>query len=321
MLMLNHILLPLDGSSLAEKVLPHAISLSEAFNSKLTLLRVVYQEKDADQNRIINPIDWNMRKSEAEAYLKIVQNRLNELDVDCEIQVVEGNPAQEIIEYARHADVDMIILSSHGKSGPSSWNINSTVQKVLLRAYMPLMIVRAYQEAIEEIKGLVYERLFIPLDGSKRSECVLSLAKSISDTQGAKVFLTHIVEEPKLPRQTPLSEEVQSLVDELREINTKEAATYLKTIKEQFPQENVEVIIESSKQPTVAMHNIIDREKIDLVLLSAHGYSGENRWPYGKIALNFISYGTTPLIIIQDLSKDEISKSLAEIYAEQSKGH
>ncbi|MFN2303538.1 MAG: universal stress protein, partial [Anaerolineales bacterium] len=255
------------------------------------------------------------------AYLKIVQNRLNELDVDCEIQVVEGNPAQEIIEYARHADVDMIILSSHGKSGPSSWNINSTVQKVLLRAYMPLMIVRAYQEAIEDIKGLVYERLFIPLDGSKRSECVLSLAKSISDTQGAKVFLTHIVEEPKLPRQTPLSEEVQSLVDELRVINTKEAATYLKTIKEQFPQENVEVIIESSKQPTVAMHNIIDREKIDLVLLSAHGYSGENRWPYGKIALNFISYGTTPLIIIQDLSKDEISKSLAEIYAEQSKGH
>ena len=154
--MLDHILLPLDGSSLAERVLPHSISLFEAFNSKLTLLRVVYQEKNADQNRIINPIDWNMRKSEADAYLKIVQNRLKEVGVDCEIQVVEGNPAQEIIEFAKQADVDLIILSSHGKSGPSSWNINSTVQKVLLRAYMPLMIIRAYKEIPSaSIKNLV----------------------------------------------------------------------------------------------------------------------------------------------------------------------
>jgi nucleotide-binding universal stress UspA family protein len=319
--MLDHILLPLDGSSLAERVLPHAISLSEAFNSKLTLLRVVYQEKDADQNRIINPIDWNMRKSEADAYLRIVQNRLKELDIDSEIQIVEGHPAQEIIEFAKHANVDMIVLSSHGKSGPSSWNINSTVQKVLLRAYMPLMIIRAYQETAEDMKGLVYKRLLLPLDGSTRAECILPLAKSISEKQSSKIFLTHIVEEPKLPRQTPLGEEVQSLVDELREINIKEAETYFNNIKDQFQQENVEVIIESSRQPTVALHNIIDREKIELVLLSAHGYSGENRWPYGKIALNFISYGTTPLIIIQDLSDNEIAKSMAEKYAEQTKGH
>jgi hypothetical protein len=69
------------------------------------------------------------------------------------------------------------------------------------------------------------------------------------------------------------------------------------------------------------MHNIIDREQIDLVLLSAHGHSGESRWPYGKIALNFIIYGTTPLKIMQDLSPDEINKSLAEKFSEQIRGH
>jgi hypothetical protein len=56
-------------------------------------------------------------------------------------------------------------------------------------------------------------------------------------------------------------------------------------------------------------------------VLSAHGHSGESRWPYGKIALSFIVYGTTPLIIIQDLSADEVSKSLAEKFSEQTKGH
>ena len=319
--MLEHILLPLDGSSLAERVLPHALALSEAFQSKLTLLRVVYQEKEANQHGLVNPMDWQMRKSEAEAYLKSVQTQLREVNVESEIKIMEGNPAQQIIGFAQDENVDMIILSSHGSSGISAWNINSTVQKVLLRAFMPVMIIRAYTEGYESLTGLQYDRIFIPLDGSKRAECVLPLAKSICEKQRSDVFLTHIVEEPKLPRQTPLSEEIESLIDELREINVADAEKYMKEVKDQFPKGIVETIIETSKKPTVALHDIIDREKIDLVMLSAHGYSGENRWPYGKIALNFISYGTTPLIVIQDLSKDEIGQTLAEKYAKQSKGH
>jgi len=319
--MLEHILLPLDGSSLAERVLPHALALSETFNSKLTLLRVVYREKEANQHGMVNPMDWQMRKSEAESYLKSVQNQLQEVDVESEIQIMEGNPAQQIIGFAQDENVDMVILSSHGSSGISAWNINSTVQKVLLRAFMPVMIIRAYTEGYESLTGLRYDRIFIPLDGSRRAECVLPLAKSICRMQDSKVFLTHIVEEPKLPRQTPLSKEIKTLISELREINLSDAEKYMKEIKDQFPIENVETIIECSKKPTAALHDIIDREKIDLVMLSAHGYSGENRWPYGKIALNFISYGTTPLIVIQDLSKEEIGKTLAEKYAEQTKGH
>ena len=319
--MFEHILLPLDGSKLAERVLPHAVTLSKAFDSKLTLIRVVFQEESANQHGMINPMDWQMRKSEADAYLQSVKKRLSEIDLESEIQILEGRPAEQIIEFAKTEDVNLIILSSHGKSGPSAWNINSTVQKVLLRAFMPVMIIRAYREDQQALENVTYERLFLPLDGSKRAECILPLAESICHSQNSDVLLTHIVEEPKLPRQTPVNEEVKSLTDKLREINIKEAEKYFDNIKKQFPTENVEIVIESSIKPTIALHNIIDRENVDLVLLSAHGYSGENRWPYGKIALNFIAYGTTPLIIIQDLDQDEIGKTLAEQYAEQSKGH
>ena len=144
--MFEHILLPLDGSSLAESVLPHAISLSKAFNAKLTLIRVVYQVNHKTQLSSVNPIDWQMRMSEAEAYIETVTDQLKQKGVKTSGHVLEGRPAQQIINYAKHNDVDFIILSSHGNSGISGWNINSTVQKVLLRAYMPLMIVRAYQE-------------------------------------------------------------------------------------------------------------------------------------------------------------------------------
>lgn len=319
--MFEHILLPLDGSSLAERVLPHAVTLSSAFGSKLTLLRIVHQEDRENQHRMVNPMDWQMRKSTADAYLQSVQKRLGERGLACDIHIDEGRPAEQIIKFAKEQDVNLIILSSHGSSGPSAWNINSTVQKVLLRAFMPVMIVRAYQETQPDLEAVTYERLFLPLDGSKRAECILPLAESICKPQKSKVFLAHIVEEPKLPRQTPVTKEIKSLITQLREINIKEAEKYFENIKNHFPMEDVESIIESSKEPTAALHNIIDRENIDLVLLSAHGYSGENRWPYGKIALNFIAYGTTPLIIIQDLEEDEIGKTLAEQYAEQSKGH
>ena len=319
--MFEHILLPLDGSSLAEKVLPHAVTLSKAFDARLTLIRVVYQEERADQHGMINPMDWQMRKSEAEAYLQSVKTQLGGINLESDIQIIEGRPAEQIIEFAKNEHVDLIILSSHGRSGPSPWNINSTVQKVLLRAFMPVMIIRAYHQEPHELEEVTYQRLFLPMDGSKRAECILPLAESICKLQNSEVFLTHIVERPKMPRQTPASDKVNALTEKLQAININEAEKYLDSIKNHFPQENVETIIESSEEPSVALHNIIDRENIDLVLLSAHGYSGENRWPYGSIALNFIAYGATPLIIIQDLNEDEIGKTLAEQYAEQSKGH
>jgi nucleotide-binding universal stress UspA family protein len=319
--MLDHILLPLDGSVLAERVLPHAVSLTEAFGSKLTLLRVVFQNEDVNSLGIVNPMDWQMRKTEAESYLKSVQERLQAGGVDCEAHIIEGKPAHQIIEYAKHNDVQLIVMSSHGRSGVSEWNINSTVQKVLFRAMIPVMIIRAYQEPYEELKGLTYKNLMIPLDGSKRAECILPLAESICDVQNSKLFLTHIVEEPILPCQTPLNDEDKALIESVNQLNYQESQNYLVQIREQLTQENVETIIEMSKKPTATLHNIIEREKIDLVLLSAHGFSGDNRWPYGKITLNFIAFGTTPLIIIQDLSRDEFGKSLAELYAEQSKGH
>lgn len=250
-----------------------------------------------------------------------MQQRLRDVGVDCEAVIIEGKPANQIVEYAKYNDVQLIVMSSHGSSGVSEWNINSTVQKVLFRALIPVMIIRAYQEPFEELKGLTYKNMMIPLDGSKRAECIMPMAESISKVQNTKLFLTHIVEEPNLPCHTPLNEEDKALIERLNDFNFKESQNYMLQIKEQLNQDNVETIVERSTKPTAALHNIIERENIDLVLLSAHGFSGDNRWPYGKIALNFIAFGTTPLIIIQDISRDEFGKTMAELYAEQSKGH
>ncbi len=319
--MYDHILVPLDGSHLAERVLPHLVSLSKTFDAEVTLLRVVSKQIDSKPSNMVNPMDWEMRKSEAKAYLNSIKKILKKSGVASNVRIEEGKPAKQIINFAQRESVELIILCSHGESGLSEWNINSTVQKVLLRAFMPVMIIRAYKEPKDEIKPKKYKRVFLPLDGSKRAECILPLAEAISRNHDSEIVIAHIVEEPKLPRQTPLSEEEKNLINQLVEKNLEETKKYLNTLKTQFPEHKTEVLIQSSKNTTVALHNLVDKEKIDLVLLSAHGLSGQQRWPYGNIALNFIAFGTTPMIIIQDLTREKIKPSEAEKIAQESKGH
>jgi nucleotide-binding universal stress UspA family protein len=71
----------------------------------------------------------------------------------------------------------------------------------------------------------------------------------------------------------------------------------------------------------MALHEVVDREDADLVVMAAHGYSGRARWPYGSIALNFIAYGSKPLLMIQDVPPEEVALTEAERAARERAGH
>jgi nucleotide-binding universal stress UspA family protein len=73
-----------------------------------------------------------------------------------------------------------------------------------------------------------------------------------------------------------------------------------------------------SEHVAASLHELVEEEKIDLVLLTAHGYSGLTRWPYGSVVSSFITYGTTPLLIVQDLPHDKIEPTWAEIAVEKN---
>src|SRR5260221_4641478 len=127
--MLDHILVPLDGSALAESALAHAIALALAFNSQLTLLRVVDQSA-ASQS--IDPLDWHIEKTEADSYLDSIVARLDTYHLSAEKVLLEGRAASLIVDFARNRNIDLIVLSTHGKSGLDNWPMGSIVQKVIL---------------------------------------------------------------------------------------------------------------------------------------------------------------------------------------------
>jgi nucleotide-binding universal stress UspA family protein len=321
--MFEKMLVPLDGSPLAECVLPHVVAMATPLGAEVTVLRVC-EPRDADEAvQPVNAVAWQLKNFEAEAYVDGVAARLREAGLTVQSQRLEGRAAEQILVYARRHGCDLILLSSHGRSGLTGWNVSSVVQKIIARAGVSIMIVRAYQAAAAGVRGLSYSRLMCPLDCSQRAEHILPVAIALARGHGARVLLAHAVTRPEMPRRRPYTEEQLELIERIAELNRSEAEQCLEDIRTKLVAEQVDATshVVLSDNPAQSLHDWVGEQQIDLVLMSAHGYTGSTRWPYGRLALNFIVYGSTPLLIAQDLSVEQIEPTAAEGLAGESVGH
>lgn len=318
--MYEHILAPLDGSTLSECALSHAVALAETLNARITVLRVAERVPDPDISAAIDPVEWRLYTAEARAYVQEVAEKVRERGVEVQAELLEGDPAERIVDYAVEQSVDLIVISTHGQSGLSGWNVSSVVQKVILKAPAPVMIVRAYICERLALTSLRYGRVLVPLDGSRRAEYVLPLATALTRDQGSVLILAHVAPRPEAPRTRPLTSDESELVERLAELNREAAAEYLEEVRSRLPP-NVEKRLLISDDAAAALHELVESDDIDLVLLCAHGYTGDSQWPYGSLALNFIVYGAVPLLIVQDIPPDEMEPSVAEELASEEKGH
>ncbi len=317
--MLNHILVPLDGSPLAECVLPHTVAVARAFESQVTLLRILGPPSAAGLAQV-DPLDWQFSKTEAKAYMDEMSARLQEAGLRTENALVEGLAAERIIEFAHSHAADLIMLNSHGQSGLSCWNTSGVVQKVVLHACISAMIVRAYRPATRDLTSLHYQRLLVPLDCSQRAECALPLAATLARFHESRLLLAHVVRRPEMPRYAPPTQEDAELANRTTERNRLEAGSCLERLQSRLSWDaQTHLLVGDSVAMT--LHELVEQENVDLVVLSAHGYSGGSKWPYGSVALSFLTYGATPLLVVQDLPPDEMEVTPAEMAAGEYKGH
>jgi len=317
----HQILVPLDGSVLAECVLPHVVALGRVFGSKIILLRVITPA--TDEGHVIDPFSWEMQKAEAISYLQGKKELLNQLMDSVEYQLFEGKAAEKITEYARQENVDLIALSSHGQSGLNEWNISSVVQKIIFYAQKSILLIRAYHAMDVGIQDVRYQKLAMPLDCPQRAELVLPMAAHIAKFYGARLLLTHVIREPEITCRNPPTEAELDLSRKLIECNKNYMEKYFEQLTSQLSHQGVEIQSElrTSSNVSETLHELMEDEKVDLVLLTAHGMTGSHKWPYGNLATSFIIYGSKPIIILQDLNPEEIENSQAEIAAREYKGH
>jgi nucleotide-binding universal stress UspA family protein len=318
--MFNRILVPLDQSPIAECVLPHLVAFAKVYDAHVTLIHVMECPTAANQLPPIDPLSWQLCKSEAEAYLNDVVNRLSEAELEPEPVLLEGQPAHTIIEYAQSNAINLIMMSSHGQTGMSRWNVNSVVRKIIQESMISTMVIRAYNPVVERLHGFVYQRILAPLDGSLRSECVLPVVVTLTKEHQANLMLAHVVVKPEMPRQTPLNQDDLELIQRFVDRNLRAANDYFKRLQTHLGVDFVPRLL-VSENIAISLHQLVENEAVDLVVISAHGYSGHAKWPYGSLTTSFIDYGNTPLLIVQDLAPGEVTLSEAEAAAQEVKGH
>jgi len=295
--MFDPILVPLDGSQLAECVLPQVIAIGQAFNAKIVLLHVMEKNPSDASAQFINLLNWQINKTEANLYLERITDRLEKVGLRTKAIVLEGPVAESITEFARSQEMKLIIMSSHGSSGVRKSGISRVTDEITLSAPTSVLIVRAHQTQEQPLR-----RILVPLDGSWRAEYVLPMVTLLARYHNAQVQIAHVVKTPEMARQIPPAQEDIELSDRVVARNREEALKYLEQVRSVSPLAAIDVkthLIISDNAP-LAIHEIIDQEKIDMVALNAHGYSGNDQWPYGSMVNNFILYGKVPLLIVQD---------------------
>jgi len=142
-------MVPLDGSALAECVLPHVEAIATGCSvEKLILLRVVEPERVYSvSNSSIDPnlayARENERKKAAEIYLKEIANRITGKGFTCEVKAMIGRVAEKLVDCCIANGVDLIIIATHGRSGVTRWVRGSVADKILRSSTIPVMMVRA----------------------------------------------------------------------------------------------------------------------------------------------------------------------------------
>ena len=204
--MFDPILVPLDGSQLAECVLPHAIAFAHSFDTEITLLRLLEKSQAGASAQLFDLLNWQINKTRAALYLEKIRSNFQESGLRAQTIVLEGLDAEGIAEYAQNQGSKLIILSSHGRNGMTQWGLSSVTQKIILSALTSLLIVRANQ-AGDAPAGCVasqeYQRILVPLDGSQRAENVLPIIKQLAQFNKSRIDLVQVIQIPEMARQMP----------------------------------------------------------------------------------------------------------------------
>jgi nucleotide-binding universal stress UspA family protein len=134
----------------------------------------------------------------------------------------------------------------------------------------------------------------------------------------ARLLLSLIICRPVMLHREPLSEADSSLIDALVERSLQEGHRYLDKLLARYAAEcpQLETRLRVGSSPAVSLHDLVDEERADLVVLTAHGASSDARHIYGSTASAFILYGKTPLLIVQDMVQDE-ARSLLDTAVER----
>ena len=299
----TRILVPLDGSPLAEQAISCAVTLGRGLPAELVLFRAVSipsgARKYLDAAAMGEGTLLERLEAEANEYLHEVAGQVRQA-VQSVRHVVRHGPAPEaIVDYAEEKGIWQIVMATHGYSGIKRWTHGSVAERVLQAASVPVLMVRAQEEDAKDARQLMLcRRILVPLDGSEMAEQVLSPVTAVAGAVGAEVFLFQVAfDQPAsmfgsdwffLPAEGEFEEE------------ERKAQAYLERVADPLREEGIQVVTGTQIGPVAgSIMEYADANEIDLIAMCTHGRTGLARWAFGSVADRVLRAGGIPILLVR----------------------
>ncbi|MEN9934033.1 MAG: hypothetical protein RLZZ387_612 [Chloroflexota bacterium] len=307
------IVMPLDGSALAEHALPYARLLASLLGAPVRLVRIVTPDEiqavlirlassperaqgaDTDLQREHHAIDELTRR--ATTYLADQAQQLHKAGVRATTTTGLGLPAEAIADLARTEPDALIVMATHGYGGLRRWTLGSVADKVVHATTTPVLLVRVGVTAPEPPSAL--RRILVPLDGSALAAQALPVALELAGAARAELILLQAV----LPFNelgwdlAPLAGPIPTAALE-EELMQTSAQLRLAAERVARPDLTITPIAELGYPADVILEEA-DRRRADLIVMATHGRSGLRHWVLGSVADKVLHGAHTPLLLVR----------------------
>jgi nucleotide-binding universal stress UspA family protein len=287
--MRERILVPLDGSNLAELAIPYAEELAAAFNSEVVLVYV--SEPAESQYR-------HMHQLYLEEVTEQVRGHIKE-HAEVRAIVLPGEPAEQIIDYAWRHKVGLIIMASHGRSGITPWATGSVANKVLNATRVPVLLIKVVKPPQRVPGKPLLNRILLPLDGSEAGEAAVPYIQELINRLESEVILFGVVPAGQHARTVGGLDFILYPEQHLKLFKA-EAREYLDRVYHRLSGGKAAVRVEL-KVGDITREIIKFAEEINasLIAISSHGHSGIEKWVFGSIAHKILQTSNTPILVVR----------------------
>jgi nucleotide-binding universal stress UspA family protein len=297
--MLQHVLVGLDGSPLAETILPYVTTVAKGVGADVTLLHVVHVPEDLREGEHQQTLQPLLREAETRAtqYLHQVAQRLAAVGLTVQSHVRVGEATTEILRTAQQEGKDLIALATHGRSGLQRWVYGSVAEKVLHTTHTPLLLIRPTEEPVPAPSALT--QVIVPLDGSPLAEAALPVAETLALRCGVPLVLLRVVEIVSLSFVDAggiAGVNSPAILDSLQEA----ANSYLAELAMSARDKEVRVQTAApAGLPADTIVRYVHDHAGSVVVMSTHGRTGLASLALGSVARRVVQHGNTPTLIVR----------------------
>lgn len=296
--MYKHLLVPLDGSRLAESVIPAAVYLAGKLGSSLTLIHVI--EQDAPET--IHGQRHLNNSGEAEKYLQELIKTRFPADYKISYHVHEdkvSNVAQSLVEHSGELHPDLIIMCSHGRGGVRDLLFGSIAQKVIALGKTPLMLIQPDEDNNENT--FECRTMLIPVDGNQEHERGLYAAEEIAKACDSRIHLLMAV--PVFGNLsgewTSSSKFLPGTTTRMLEMLADNAEDYLSDLKKDLISKKIKATSETNRDdPEDAIIKSSSSINADVIVLGTHGKTGLDAFWSGSVTARICRQVHKPILLV-----------------------